>query len=161
MADFDQIIAQLGPALLRLTASYERDPALREDLLQEILLAISRSLPRLQDESRLRPFVFRIAHNKGVDHVARHVAVPPTEPISDQLPRPDGSPEDELAAKQRAERLMRAVRRLEVPYRQVVTLLLEDMSYAEIAETLGISVSNVGIRVNRAKAQLRSLIDHA
>jgi DNA-directed RNA polymerase specialized sigma24 family protein len=41
-----------------------------------------------------------------------------------------------------------------------MTLILEDMSYDEIADTLGISVANVGIRVNRAKQQLKVLLGH-
>ena len=160
MADFNRIIADLGPALLRAAASYERDPALREDLLQDMLLAISRALPRLQDEDRLKAFVFRIAHNKGVDHIARHAATPSAEEIPEDLARDGGSPEDELIDKQRTQRLLAAVRKLDLPYRQVITLVMEDLSYAEIAEALGITVSNVGVRVNRAKAHLRSLLDH-
>jgi RNA polymerase sigma-70 factor, ECF subfamily len=50
------------------------------------------------------------------------------------------------------------VRRLALPYRQVMTLILEDMSYDDIAETLGISVANVGVRVNRAKQQLSGML---
>lgn len=160
MADFDRIVAEMGPALRRVAAAYERDAALREDLLQDMLVAIARSLPKLRDEARLRPFVFRIAHNKGVDHVARHAAEPQAEEVPDDLPRQDGSPEDHLIARQRSERLWAAVRRLELPYRQVIALLMEDLTYAEIAEALGIGVSNVGVRINRAKTLLRSLLDH-
>ena len=40
-----------------------------------------------------------------------------------------------------------------------MTLLLEELSYAEIAEALDISLSNVGVRVNRAKAQLKAMLD--
>jgi RNA polymerase sigma-70 factor (ECF subfamily) len=160
MADFDRIVAELGPALTRVASSYERNPALREELVQDMLLAIAQSLPRLRDKARVRPFVFRIAHNKGVDHVARHVADPATEEVPVELAADDGTPEQDLIAKQRSERLAGAVRQLELPYRQVITLLLEDLSYGEIAEALGISLSNVGVRVNRAKAQLRILLDH-
>jgi RNA polymerase sigma factor (sigma-70 family) len=160
MADFDQIVAKLGPALLRVAASYERNPAPRQDLFQEMLLAIAQSLPRLREETRLRAFVFRIAHNKGVDHVARHASAPATEEIPERLALPGGSPEEGLMARQRTERLAAAVRSLDLPYRQVITLLLEDLSYVEIADALGITVSNVGVRVNRAKAQLRNLLDH-
>jgi RNA polymerase sigma-70 factor (ECF subfamily) len=160
MADFDRIVAELGPALMRVASSYERNPALREELVQDILLAVARSLPRLREPARLRPFVFRIAHNKGVDHVARHMVDPPTEEVPAQLACQQGSPEDELIEKQRADRLAAAVRRLDLPYRQVITLLLEDLSYGEISDALGISVSNVGVRVSRAKALLRSLLDH-
>lgn len=55
---------------------------------------------------------------------------------------------------------MEAVRRLALPYRQVMTLILEDLSYEEIAEALGISIGNVGARVNRAKQQLKALLDN-
>ena len=41
-----------------------------------------------------------------------------------------------------------------------MTLILEDMSYEEIAETLGITVDNVGVRVNRAKKQLQERLHH-
>lgn len=160
MADFDRIVAEMGPALRRVAAAYERDAALREDLLQDMLIAIARSLPRLRDQARLRPFVFRIAHNKGVDHVARHAGEPRAEEVPEDLLRPDGSPEQDLIARQRAEHLWAAVRRLELPYRQVIALLMEDLTYAEIAEALGIGISNVGVRINRAKTLLRSLLDH-
>ena len=160
MADIDRIIAEMGPALMRVAAAYERDPGLREDLLQDMLIAISRSLPRLRDAAKLKPFVFRIAHNKGVDHVARHAGEPQTEQAPEDLPRPDGSPEEHMIARQRAERLQAAVRRLELPYRQVIALLLEDLTYTEIAETLGIGVSNVGVRINRAKQLLKKALNH-
>lgn len=159
MADFDRTIADLGPALLRIAASYERNRALRDDLLQEMLMAISQALPRLQDQSRLRAFVFRVAHNKGVDHVVRHVAAPATEAIPERLAWAGETPEDQVMGRQRTERLLAAVRSLDLPYRQVITLLMEDLTYAEIADALGLSVSNVGVRVNRAKAQLRALLD--
>ena len=160
MADFDRILAEMGPALQRMAAVYERDLALRQDLVQDMLIAIARALPQLRDESRLKPFVFRIAHNKGVDHVVRRVAAPAEEEIPKAAAGARASPEDEIIARQRSERLVAAVRRLDLPYRQVIVLLLEDLSYAEIAETLGLGVSNVGVRINRAKALLRSLLDH-
>ncbi len=51
------------------------------------------------------------------------------------------------------------MRRLPLPYRQVVTLALEDLSHAQIAQALGLSVSNVGVRLNRAKAMLKEAMD--
>jgi RNA polymerase sigma-70 factor (ECF subfamily) len=53
---------------------------------------------------------------------------------------------------------MAAVRRLPLAYRQVVTLALEGVSYAEIADVLGISDSNVGARLTRARHMLRALL---
>lgn len=153
-------MTQLGPALARVAASYERDRTLREDLLQDILLALFRALPALEDPERLKAFAFRIAHNRAVDHVVHRARAPGVSVLSPELPGADASPEESLLAGERSRRLLEAVRALELPYRQVMMLVLEDMSYGEIAETLGLSVANVGVRVNRAKSKLRALFGH-
>jgi RNA polymerase sigma factor (sigma-70 family) len=155
-----EVIDEWGPALARIAASYERNTALREELLQEILLAIFRSLPRLRESAKLKTYAFRIAHNCCVDHVVRHAAFPPTEAVQPEQPGDAFTPEQILLGNERSHRLVQAVRQLELPYRQVMTLLLEDLSYIEIAETLGITVANVGVRVNRAKALLKELLNH-
>jgi hypothetical protein len=59
----DSIIEEFGPGLARAAAAYERNLALRQELLQEIHLALFRSLPQLKDAAKLRSFIFRIAHN--------------------------------------------------------------------------------------------------
>jgi RNA polymerase sigma-70 factor (ECF subfamily) len=126
-----------------------------------MLLAVHRALPNLADETRRAPFIFRVAHNRAVTHVARQVAAKRvrTEDGAKEDAEADVNPEQQLLANERSRRLVAAVRRLPIPQRQVVTLLLEDLSYAEIAEALAISVSNVGVRINRAKAQLKVLLD--
>jgi RNA polymerase sigma factor (sigma-70 family) len=155
---FQAVIDELGPALGRIATSYERNAALREELLQDIFLAVFRSLPRLKEQAKLKTYAFRIAHNCCVDHVVRHATLPRTEDVQEELPSDDFTPEQILLGQEKSYRLLQAVRRLELPYRQVMTLLLEDMSYAEIGESLGISVANVGVRVNRAKTLLKELL---
>ncbi|MGE3147429.1 MAG: RNA polymerase sigma factor [Pseudorhodoplanes sp.] len=159
MRALEQIIADYGPALGRVAASYEADPMLREDLTQEIFLAIHRALPSLANPDSLAPFVFRIAHNRGVTHVARQVGARRIAEQAELDDAPPATPEQLLLNDERVSRVTVAVRRLPLPYRQVMTLLLEELSYAEIAEALDISLSNVGVRVNRAKAQLKAMLD--
>jgi RNA polymerase sigma-70 factor (ECF subfamily) len=156
----EEVIAEFAPALARIAASYERDRALREELLQEMVFAIARALPRLQDADRLKAFVFRIAHNRAVSHVAARVREPPLDEWPEHVASDAPDPEQELISRERSARLLEAVRRLSLPYRQVITLLLEDLSYEEIAETLGLTVANVGVRVNRAKHQLGAMLGH-
>jgi RNA polymerase sigma factor (sigma-70 family) len=55
--------------------------------------------------------------------------------------------------------LLASVRRLPIPYRQVITLALEGMDYAEIAEVLGIEIGNVSARLTRARGLLRNLTE--
>jgi RNA polymerase sigma factor (sigma-70 family) len=158
LRSFEHIITEFGPALARIAASYERNPVLQQDLLQEIRLALFRSLRHLKDAAKLRAFVFKIAHNCCVDHVVAHAGQPQTTAVSTELLSEACTPEEDVMAQDGARALVEAVRRLELPYRQVLTLLLEDMSYPEIAETLGITAVNVGVRVNRAKNRLKELL---
>jgi RNA polymerase sigma factor (sigma-70 family) len=155
---FQQTIDELGPALLRIAASYERDASLRQELVQEILLAIFKALPALRESAKRRSFALRIAHNCCVDHVVHSVRLPQAGEISESVQDGMPSPEQAVVAQENSYRLLEAVRALEIPYRQVMTLLLEDMSYSEIAETLGISIDNVGVRVSRAKQRIKELI---
>ena len=160
MSDFDEVFDALGPPLARIAASYEMNVALREELLQDIMLALYRAIPQLKDSAKLRTYAFRIAHNCCVDHVVKNAALPKTDAVSIDLPSDGDTPEQHFLGNERIGRLVGAVRRLELPYRQVMTLLLEDLSYSEIADTLGISVTNVGVRVNRAKTQIREWLQH-
>jgi RNA polymerase sigma-70 factor (ECF subfamily) len=158
---FDTLIAAHGPALSRLAGSYVRGSDEREDLLQEIVVAIWGALPRFRGDASERTFLFRIAHNRAIAFLARRRL--PTVEASDQLEVPDGAPDPErtLSAEQEGQRLSTAVQNLPIAYAQVVTLTLEGMSYAEIADVLGVTETNVGARLTRARAMLRKLLRNA
>lgn len=159
MTLFDTVLKAHAPGLARVAATYEADRSLREDLVQDILLAVHLSLHSLEHPDRLRAFVYRIAHNHGVNHVIRRTSLKRREPMIEPQEDTLATPEDEVLSTERARRLTSAVRRLPLPYRQVISLLLEDLSYAEISDALGLTHSNVGVRINRAKTMLRELLD--
>jgi RNA polymerase sigma factor (sigma-70 family) len=156
----EEVIRLYGPGLQRTAASYERNPALRDELVQDIYLALVIALPRLRDLDSVRAYVFRVAHHRCVSHVMRQVREP--VPVAEEGNHPDGDPwqEEVMIERERTSALMDAIRALSLPYRQVITLLLEELSYREIAEVLGLSESNVGARINRAKRQLKDMLDH-
>jgi RNA polymerase sigma factor (sigma-70 family) len=152
---YEGLWREYGASLSRLAASYECLPHAREDLLQEIRLAIWTALPRFRGESSLRTFVYRIAHNRALTHVWRRGA---RVPITNEIQEPaDDRPNPESSVVRAAEeaRLMVAVRGLPVAYRQTITMALEDLPLAEIAAVLGITENNVGVRLNRARKMLR------
>jgi RNA polymerase sigma-70 factor (ECF subfamily) len=158
--DLHEVLAQFAPAFARIASSYERDAALRDELLQEILMAVVTSLPRLKQADKLKPFLFRIAHNRCLTHVTQRIRERTGQESMDALSAETAGQDQTLIERERGQRLLEAIRRLALPYRQVMTLILEDMSYDEIAEALAISVANVGIRVNRAKQQLKVFLNH-
>lgn len=155
---FDALLAAHGRSLARLAASYARGGSERDDLFQEIALAIWRALPGFRGECSERTFVFRIAHNRGISYLARRRT--PSADVDEETELPDRrpNPEQALSADEESDRLARAVQRLPIAHRQVVTLALEGLSYAEIADVMGISDSNVGARLTRARHMLRELL---
>ena len=156
---YDRILRREGAALRRVAAAYEADPGRREDLFQEICLAVWRALPRFRGEASERTFVFRIAHNRGLTHRSRRptaaAEIEEAETVVD--PRPD--PEAEVSDMQRRERLRAAVLALELEPRQVISLTLEGLSPKEIAGVLGITENNVAVRLSRARRALRQVLE--
>jgi RNA polymerase sigma factor (sigma-70 family) len=157
---FERLLAAHGPALSRLAASYTNTLSDRDDLLQEIAVAIWQALPRFRGECSERTFLYRIAHNRAITHLARartqmHGSIEEVE-VRDPAP----GPESNLAQQQRADRLRQAVHSLPIVYRQVIMLTLEGLGYKEISDVLGISESNVGVRLNRARQQLQDLLEN-
>ncbi|QPG05635.1 sigma-70 family RNA polymerase sigma factor [Salinimonas marina] len=154
---FEQIAKEYGPILTRVASSYEADPTLCEELTQEIVLAVWQSLARFAGNSSLKTYILKVAHNRAVTHVSKAVRCPLTEPISEQYcPGAAASqPEQQLEQTQQRQRLLVAVRALPIQSRQVLTLSLEGLGYTDIAQICGLTTSNVGVILNRAKAALQ------
>jgi RNA polymerase sigma-70 factor (ECF subfamily) len=149
---YQQVIKAHGPAIARAIASYARPGSARDDLSQEVALALITALPRFRADGSLRAFVLRVAHQVCLRQVIRdrkEVADLP-DLVSNALPA------DEVASSaQERNRLMTAIRALPLTYRQTLVLALEDLSHREIANALGISENAVGIRIHRAKSLLK------
>jgi RNA polymerase sigma-70 factor (ECF subfamily) len=155
---FHELLSANGSALMRLAASYTNSSSDRDDLFQDIAMGIWKALPRFRDESSIRTFIFRIAQNRTVTYLAKRRPFRNLDEGFD-LPDPRPNPEKGFVRDQQETRLLELIRRLPVEYRQVITLTLEDMTYAEIGEVLGISESNVGVRLNRARQLLRQFVE--
>ena len=148
-----------GPALLRLAAAYTNTTGDRDDLFQDIACAIWQALAAFRGDSSVRTYLFRIAHNRGVAYLANKKSIPTVDEEELRLPDPMPNPERRLEIEEQRKNLLAAVRRLPIVYRHVITLALEGLTYPEIAEILGVTEANVGIRLNRARKALRKILE--
>lgn len=151
----DEIVKNYWPRMLRAASGYETNPALRDELAQEMALGVWRALDGFNGGSSLNTYVYRVIHNIAVDHIRRAGRQPQT--ISDDnenVLASDKSPEHAVAMEQQHSKLLSAVQKLPLSLRQVMLLKLEDISNIDIGETLGLSESNVGVRLNRGKQLL-------
>ena len=155
---FGRLLQEHGPALNRLAAGYEFDPVERQDLLQDIALAIWRALPAFRGESSERTFVFRIAHNRGLTHRWQRRRGSASLALDDELPDDRHPADDQVMHRDQHERLSGAIRRLPESQRAAVMLTLEGLSHREIAEVLGVEENAIAARLSRARRQLRTLL---
>jgi RNA polymerase sigma-70 factor (ECF subfamily) len=153
-AQYREAAAQYGAALERLARAYEADADRRNDLLQEIHLALWRSFAGWNALCSLRTWVYRVAHNAATSHVLRerrsraHVLVTVEE--LEAMPDPV-APEAAAGERHSMERLLALVQGLKPLDRQVILSYLEGLDAEAISEITGISAGNVATKVHRIK----------
>lgn len=155
---FDQVVADNLAMIRRIAAGHELNPSAREDLIQDILYAVWRALPKFRGEGDLRGFIARVATNRAITHVDRAVNRPASAELKAHLPAGDLNPEERTIASDRTARLMTAIHVLPISLKEPALLALEGLTPSEIAHVLGITPNAVAIRMTRAKAELRKLI---
>ena len=155
---FAQLLRANHAPLLRLAASYAKSASDRDDLLQEIAIALWRALPGFRGECSERTFLFRIAHNRCITHLSKRRYTVSLDDAEIELEDPKPSSESIVAEEQERSQFVQAIRSLPVIHRQVLVLFLEGLDYGEIAAVVGISESNVGVRLNRARQKLKQIL---
>lgn len=158
---FKSWLVQHGGAVLKVARAYTLTADECQDLVQEILLQVWCSLPQFQGRASASTWAYRVALNTALSwqrnetrRRARQQPVLELEPLS---PRELDGPQ--LAMQREAvERLYAAIRQLPKADAALVLLYLDDLSYQQMAEVLGITESNVGVKLTRAKKALGELI---
>ena len=159
-ARFRALLGAHGAVLWRIAGAYARTRPDREDLYQEMLLQVWRALPGFRGDAAERTWLTRIAFNVALGAVRKHDVRRTIDAPAAVHAAPGHTP-DPLAVTARADalgRLYAALRRLPEIDRALVLLTLEERPHAEIADVLGLSVSNVAVRLHRAKARLAALV---
>jgi RNA polymerase sigma factor (sigma-70 family) len=156
---FDELLREHGSALWRVIAGYTQPGAERDDLTQDVLVAVWLALPRVRREGSARSFVLRIAHNRGLSHAWRRAKRPLSSPEPPDVADPQPRADEQVATNERLEQFLRHLRTLPLGQREVLALALEGLPHAEIAEIVGITPENVAVRLGRAREALRRSIE--
>ncbi|WP_296000359.1 sigma-70 family RNA polymerase sigma factor [Rugamonas sp.] len=160
-ADPDQryrhAITLYGADLARFAMGYERETARRQELLQDIHVALWQSFAGFQDQCSLRSWVYRIAHNVSVSHIQRSMKTVARIDLDDGAADAVIDVHAAIDLTERRldlQRLLALIHRLAPLDRQVMLLYLEDLDAATIGDISGISARNVATKVHRIKALL-------
>jgi RNA polymerase sigma-70 factor (ECF subfamily) len=159
---FSRWLAEHGDAVLKVARAYTLTDEDRRDLVQEILLQLWRSIPSFRGRSGDLTWIYRVALNTALGwHRGERRRRARQRPILEFDEPPEAGPDGVQCAIRRelVERLHAAIRRLPKADAALVLLYLDDLSYRQIAEVLGISEGNVGVKLNRARKTLGRLME--
>lgn len=156
---FDQVASQYTGLISRIALSYEADPALRNELVQDILLAIWLALDSYRAESSLKAFVASIAQKRSITHVTRRAREPRQVELPEDLRSAAMLPDEIAVRNDMKKHVVESIQLLPIPQREAIVLCFEGFSYAEVAEVLGISANAAMLRCSRAKSALKSILD--
>lgn len=150
-----------GASVLKVARAYTVTSEECQDLAQEILLQAWRSLPRFEHKANAATWFYRVALQTALNwqrkDKGRRSRQPPLLEV--EALAPDGADCAEQAQqRETVELLYQAIRQLPKADAALVLLYLDELSYREIADVFGISESNVGVKLNRAKKALGELM---
>lgn len=156
---FEEVTRTCTGLISRIALSYEGDPALRRELIQDILLAIWTALPSFRGDASLRTFVASIAQKRSISHVTRQARQPRQVELPADLASKSPSPDEIAVRNDMKERLVRSIQLLPIPQREAIVLCFEGFTYSEVGQVLGISTNAATLRCQRAKVALTSIME--
>ncbi|MEO1434354.1 MAG: sigma-70 family RNA polymerase sigma factor [Bacteroidota bacterium] len=161
MDQFKRIVQEYHPILFKIGRAYTDNEFDFQDLYQEMLIQLWRAMPSFEEQAKLSTFIYRVALNtaltykRGRDRRRRRF-------LFGKFPK-DVAEDNQVAHKQEKEQqidlLYEVIRSLKPENRSLILLSLEGHSYDQIAEILGISSSNVGVKLLRTRKQLSKLLN--
>jgi RNA polymerase sigma-70 factor (ECF subfamily) len=137
----------------------------RDDLTQDVFLALHRALPAFRGEARLTTLIHRIAINKACEHLrrnARRPAVPTEGAVFDQLLSLAASPAERASWREELERVFACLAKIK-PKKRVALLLrvVDGMSFEEIAVLVDATPEAVAKRIQHGQRELDELYGRA
>ena len=155
-ATFLQLVKEHQKMIHKVCNLYCHSPYEKEDLFQEIVVQLWKGYPRFRGDAKFSTWLYRVALNtaiSGLRKKEKNIAYVDPSVLPTALQNlNDNNPELE-----QLQQLYEAIRKLGEIDRAVVMLYLEDRSYEEMEEVLGISQNNLRVKMNRVKEKLRKL----
>jgi RNA polymerase sigma-70 factor (ECF subfamily) len=154
-AEFLKLVEQHRGIIIKICAIYARQPEEREDLFQEVIVQLWKAWPSFKGLSKFSTWLYRIALNTSISGLRKKK----TDLVyMDHMQMPEYGYEDDSTRKEQLSALYGAIRQLPEIDRAVVMLFLEDHSYEEMEEILGISQGALRVKMARAKEKLKRTI---
>ena len=151
--EFLEVIEAQKRTIYKVCYIYANNQDDLNDLFQETVLNLWKSFPRYRGDSKLVTWVYRIAMNTCITFLRRSGTRPQAIPLTADMAQ-IAADEGTAAQLQELYKLINQLGKLE---RALILLWLEERSYQEMADILGISKANVAVKLNRVKEKLKKM----
>lgn len=155
--EFLELVNKHQPVIYKVCRMYADTAEDRRDLFQETLYQLWRSYPSFKGRSNFGTWMYRIALNTAITALRRQRRKLEYVEVDDDIEQKLIS-QHTLGEAQRTNLLNRAIQTLNPIERALVMLYLENLSYKEMSEILGLSENNVGVKLNRIKTKLQNFV---
>ena len=152
--EFLDMIEAQKRTIYKVCYMYANDQDDLNDLFQETVLNLWKGFPNYRGDSKLTTWVYRIAMNTCITYLRHESHRPQTVPMTANVASQMAADEDTEARLQELYRLINRLGKLE---RALILLWLEERSYQEMADILGLSKANVAVKLNRIREKLRNM----
>lgn len=157
--EFLQRINENQGIIHKISIVYARSNREREDLVQEIILQLWKSYPLFKGNAKFTTWMYRVAINTAlINHREKSFDLSQAEDLT-RIRSLNISAFNETDNKDVIS-LYIAIDHLNPVNKAIILLYLDEESYEEIADIMGLTVSNVGVRINRIKKQLKKIMDY-
>ena len=155
---FQEIYTQYLPIILKTARAFTHSKEDREDLSQEILIALWKALEKFEARSKLSTYVYRIAYRRALNW-KRGQRRYDNKLFLFEREQPSVADHGNSVLEAKIERIYRALGNLKPIDRTICLLILDGLHYSDIAEILGVTETIVGVRVHRCKQHLVALLE--
>ena len=150
---FTRMVKEYRKTIYTVCYFFSKDTEEVNDLYQEILINLWKGFPNYRCESSLKTWIWRVSLNTCSNQERKKKSRIQTVPLSIDI---DLYNDDDAGSRQ-IQMLYDRINRLDIFDRAIILLWLENMTYQDIADVVGISVSNVTTRLFRIKEQLKTM----
>ncbi|KAA2224694.1 RNA polymerase sigma factor [Chryseobacterium sediminis] len=145
---FEEIYELYWQRIFRLCMGYVNDPDLAQDLAQETFIIVWQQLPKFRNESSIGTWIFRIASNNCFRQIEKEKKFAKTDLPINLEEKKQESMEPQI------QMLYQFISELPETDRIIISLELEEVKQAEIAHIVGLSESNIRVKIHRIKEKL-------
>lgn len=156
---FNQLVAENDERIKRICSYYNTNKTDQQDMYQEVLVNIWKSLDNFRGESAINTWIYRIAINTSLSYTGKAYKHMKVMVDADQYNLSsildDESLETKLLEEKQLEQLQNELNTLSVIDKALISLMLEGLTMKEIGDVIGITESNVKVKIHRIKTQLK------